>query len=561
VHTVAASNSATILSGPASSDPGDRVTFTATVNSGAGTPTGTVSFRREGVQFATGTLNAQGVATAATTGLSVGRQQITANNLWAAMVQHTASVPLIHTVLGAAVDTTTTLSGPASSTSGQSVSFTAQVRAGSGTPGGIVSFRRDGTQFATGTLNAQGNVTVSVTTLPVGTLRITAHYLGGQGFNPSVSAPLSHRVDSGAVDTTTTLTGPASVLQGQPAAFSARVAATAGTPTGTVSFRRDGAQFATGALNAQGVATATISNLPLGTHNITAHYLGATGFRPSASGPLGVNVVHPRPDFSGGGAIFALTDQCAPILGSGPHAVGIHYAPSELGGLPSGVSLVWREGSEHLALWGPMEASGQFFGAAGRATWSRFVFYPLRPLVRVVQRQITLPAGGTNLVQSEELVLRMRVQNFAAVPGCAVTVAATVRRNAAQEQAVEPVRLFSIGNIAAVSNGPTRPSEFTVTRSVMMTRLQTYHWNSARGSTPGTIGLQRLSPDTATLGPWQASGQPGMGGVPNAYWNVEQRMILPPGRYRVVDSEPATWSHNAQSNNMGFFELWGYELD
>jgi hypothetical protein len=166
----------------------------------------------------------------------------------------------------------------------------------------------------------------------------------------------------------------------------------------------------------------------MGTHGITARYGGAAGFQPSVSEPLVLSITDPRPDFSGGGSIFALTDDCAPALGQGPHPVVIHFAPSELGGRPSGVSLVWRTGSEHLALWGPMLPSGQFYGGAGRGSWTRFVFYPTRPLVRVVQRQIVLPAGGTDLNVAEELVLRLRVQNFAAVPGCAVTVTAVLRR-------------------------------------------------------------------------------------------------------------------------------------
>ena len=75
-----------------------------------------------------------------------------------------------------------------------------------------------------------------------------------------------------------------------------------------------------------------------------------------------------------------------------------------------------------------MAPSGDFLGTAGRQSWSRFVFYPNRPRMRVVTRQVTRPPGAA-LAQAEELVLRLRVQNFAATQGCAVTLAVTIRRD------------------------------------------------------------------------------------------------------------------------------------
>jgi len=123
------------------------------------------------------------------------------------------------------------------------------------------------------------------------------------------------------------------------------------------------------------------------------------------------------------------------------------------------------------------------------------------------------------------------------------------------DPAAAPQVLAEIGNIHAVNEGPTQPSEFVLDRPVLMTRLQTYHWNGARGQAPGTISL--IGPDGRTLGPWQARGEPGQGGVPNAYWVVEQQVRLLPGRYRVIDSHPASWSQNAASGGAGFFALYG----
>jgi hypothetical protein len=49
--------------------------------------------------------------------------------------------------------------------------------------------------------------------------------------------------------------------------------------------------------------------------------------------------------------------------------------------------------------------------------------------------------------------------------------------------------------------------------------------------------------------------------VPNAYWTVYPNVTLPAGTYTVIDSDPATWSHNAESSNRGFVRVEGYPAD
>jgi tetratricopeptide (TPR) repeat protein len=111
----------------------------------------------------------------------------------------------------------------------------------------------------------------------------------------------------------------------------------------------------------------------------------------------------------------------------------------------------------------------------------------------------------------------------------------------------------TIGNVDAVSNNPTRPSTFTLSEPRVLTLLQTYHWNHGRGATPGTIALR----DEAgrQIGPWRASGSPGQGGVPNAYWNTRPNMTLPAGTYTVIDSDPSTWAQNTRSGGAGHMRI------
>ncbi|MCF8011015.1 MAG: hypothetical protein K9L17_00935 [Clostridiales bacterium] len=113
----------------------------------------------------------------------------------------------------------------------------------------------------------------------------------------------------------------------------------------------------------------------------------------------------------------------------------------------------------------------------------------------------------------------------------------------------EPVDVSNTNNIAAVKNGPTAPTTFTINRSHLVTYIRNYHWNYSKGSTPGTIGLK--DQNGKMYGPWQASGKPGQGGVPNAYWDVFPDIVIPAGTYTVTDSKPSTWAQNNDSGGRG----------
>jgi hypothetical protein len=112
------------------------------------------------------------------------------------------------------------------------------------------------------------------------------------------------------------------------------------------------------------------------------------------------------------------------------------------------------------------------------------------------------------------------------------------------------------GNIYLVNNRPTRPTEFAVAAPTRIVKIMTYHWNHGRGARAGTIGLRGSRGET--YGPWQARGKPGQGGVPSAYWIVEPDATIPAGRYRVIDSNPATWAQNAGTGGAGIVSVEGY---
>lgn len=116
-------------------------------------------------------------------------------------------------------------------------------------------------------------------------------------------------------------------------------------------------------------------------------------------------------------------------------------------------------------------------------------------------------------------------------------------------------KIFENGNIYLVQNQPTRATEFSLAGPLRLAKIKTYHWNDGRGARPGTITLK--SGSGQSFGPWRARGEPGQGGVPNAYWIVEPDITLPAGSYTVVDSDPATWAQNNMSGGSGMTSIEG----
>ena len=117
-------------------------------------------------------------------------------------------------------------------------------------------------------------------------------------------------------------------------------------------------------------------------------------------------------------------------------------------------------------------------------------------------------------------------------------------------------------NTGAVQNGGTAPTFDTKGRAYCLLEMHDYHWNNGQGATPGTVGLTVVSGTggkTNAIGPFAATGSDGQGGVHNANWDVSVPQAPAPvvikGKYSCVDSDPATWAQNQQSNGQGFCTL------
>ncbi len=114
-------------------------------------------------------------------------------------------------------------------------------------------------------------------------------------------------------------------------------------------------------------------------------------------------------------------------------------------------------------------------------------------------------------------------------------------------------QVWDNGNVYAITGAAQNPTTVTFSTPVTVSYIHTYHWNSGRGVTPGTIGLK--AGDGTMYGPWQATGADGQGGVKNAYWVVRPDVRLSAGTYTIVDSDPSTFSTNSAAGDKGMAHI------
>jgi len=191
--SVTASTTTSVASSVNPSQFNQGVTFTATVSSIGGVPSGNVTFKDGATTLGSRTLSG-GQATFDTTTLTKGNHNITVAYNGATYFTASTSSVLTQTV-GKASTTTAITSSANPSTHGHAVTFTATVTpAFGGNPTGTVTFKTGTTVLGTGTLNAAHRATFTTSTLPVGTTPIRAAYGADVDFSASISAVLKQVV-------------------------------------------------------------------------------------------------------------------------------------------------------------------------------------------------------------------------------------------------------------------------------------------------------------------------------------------------------------------------------
>ena len=288
-----ASTTTTLSASPNPATAGQSVVFTATVSPApTGNSLGTVSFFDGATLLGTASVISSGVETFSVSGLSAGSHVITAVYSGNTGFATSTSGPVTEVISPASPTLTTTalsaLPNPVSS--GQTVSFMATISpVPTGSPLGTVTFFDGATQLGVINVNVSGAAVFTDSGLTVGSHSITANYSGNTGFARSTSNPVTEVVSATSpTSTTTTLTAsPSAAVAGQPILLTATISpAPSGSALGTVNFFDGSTLLGTGTVNASGVATFTTSNLPVGSHTLTAVYSGNSTFASSTSSPV-----------------------------------------------------------------------------------------------------------------------------------------------------------------------------------------------------------------------------------------------------------------------------------
>ena len=290
VHDAVANTTTAIVSNANPVIAGAPLKLTATTqvavaNSGTGTISGTVTFYDGATALGSGVVS-NGTATLSVTSLKPGSHSLT--GVYGGSPNYaTSASPAITQTVNLATSSGVVTSSVNPSIAGGSVTLAATLTSNGGIPTGVVTFLDGATKLGTGTLNASGITTLTVTgsAWTVGTHILTASYAGDTDDSPSVSPGFSQTVNI--ATTSTQLTSSASSIgQGGTLNFTATVTGNGGTPAGQVQFLDGGTVIGSAAVNASGVATFSSNTLGVGSHSITAVYAGDSFDATSTSAPV-----------------------------------------------------------------------------------------------------------------------------------------------------------------------------------------------------------------------------------------------------------------------------------
>jgi uncharacterized repeat protein (TIGR03803 family) len=184
-----------------------------------------------------------------------------------------------------------TLAAPAKVAYGSTATLTATI-ATTGNATGTVKFVVNGTLLlaTVPVSNGKASVTASTKGVPAGTYSVQAIY-SGDASHATGSSPKQNVALVAGTTTTTLSATPQSVVEGAPVTLKATVTASAGTPTGSVTFLTGTFQIAkVNLVNGVASFTASSAGVPPATYPVRAVYFGSPFFASSNSANVPVTV-------------------------------------------------------------------------------------------------------------------------------------------------------------------------------------------------------------------------------------------------------------------------------
>ncbi|MBS3694167.1 beta strand repeat-containing protein [Rhodococcus qingshengii] len=286
----------TSLSVPATAVTGTAVDLTATV--APNNAVGSVQFKSNGTAIGAPVTVSGGTATLSHSFDTAGAQSVTADfTAGAGFVSSSASARTVTVSDPAPVDveTTTSLSVPATAVTGTAVDLTATVAPNNAV--GSVQFKSNGTAIGAPVTVSGGTATLSHSFDAAGAQSITANFTAGAGFKNSVASAKSVQVSVADQESVVELNIPTDAKTGVATDLWATVRTSSddAVGVGTVQFYDGGVAIGGPEAVTAGAAGLTHSFTSAGAHSITAVYSGGTGVVGSSAQARTVNVTDPAP--------------------------------------------------------------------------------------------------------------------------------------------------------------------------------------------------------------------------------------------------------------------------
>ena len=208
-HSIAVPTTTTVSSSNASVYDGASVTFTATVSSASGTPTGTVTFLADGNSIGSASLSG-GSASVSSSNLTIGTHSITASYAGSGAFSASVGGPITQTITLVPTGITASLTASASATSSVPMSFTVSATNGQ-VPNGTVAVAADGSTALCTVGLSGGSGSCAESALHPGSHTITFNY---EGTTEYASSSVSKALLVNAVTTAIGWAPPAAITYG-----------------------------------------------------------------------------------------------------------------------------------------------------------------------------------------------------------------------------------------------------------------------------------------------------------------------------------------------------------
>ncbi len=165
--------------------------------------------------------------------------------------------------------------------------------------------------------------------------------------------------------------------------------------------------------------------------------------------------------------------------------------------------------------------------------------------IEKLPRYVVTYGSNVQRANAPSMLVTRNLLRFALITSCLLITSTLVL-------ATDPT-IYDSWNADGVSNSPSINPTITISNSSKISKIGDYHYNNVAGQDPVAVnGKISIYDNTsgALIGSWAASALENTDDLgftclgPNMCWGAYPNITLKPGTYRIVDSDPSTWSYS-----------------